>query len=305
MKTDKRTTVMEPVKTIKSGSSIAIGGVHYHNSPMLLIRELIRQNHNEREIKDLTIIGGFALGIQIDMLVGAGLVKNVICPYIGLENYYGLGPNFRRAVEKNEVNVVEIEEGASLYGLQAAAQDLPFLPFPQNTVDQTDFPLISPDLYKTVISPFDGNSYYVVPQLKPDIAFLHSQYADVFGNAIYLGAGSIDATMAEAANKVILTCDEIVPLDWVRQEYVRTHIIGHFVSNVIPEWYPTHPCSSHGMFNHDDDHLKLYVKQAKKSQESFQEYLNKYVLEPKNHRSYLRLIGGKQLITKLKLSGDI
>ena len=48
MRIDKRKKVEEVVNTIKSGSIIAIGGVHYHNSPMLVIRELIRQNTNRR-----------------------------------------------------------------------------------------------------------------------------------------------------------------------------------------------------------------------------------------------------------------
>ena len=69
MRIDKRKNIEEVVNTIKSGSTIAIGGVHYHNSPMVVIREIIRQN-----IADLTVIGGFSLSIQIDMLIGAGLV---------------------------------------------------------------------------------------------------------------------------------------------------------------------------------------------------------------------------------------
>ena len=141
--------------------------------------------------------------------------------------------------------------------------------------------------------------------MKPDIALIHSQYSDVFGNAVYLGAGSTDSVMAEAADRVILTCDEIVPLEWIRQEYVRTHIIGQFVSEVIPEWFPTHPCSSHGMYNHDSAHINLYLKHSKEGKESFQEFIQKYVLEPKSHRAYLRLIGGKALITKLKVNGGI
>jgi glutaconate CoA-transferase subunit A len=272
---------------------------------MLIIRELIRQNQQEREIKNLTLIGGFSLGIQIDMLVGAGLVGTVICPYIGFESFYGLGPNFRRAIENNEIKNIEIEEGGSLYGLQAAAKGLPFHPFPGNVIEGTDFPKISPEIYKQIISPFDNSTYYVVPPLKPDIAILHSQYSDVFGNSIYLGAGSIDSTMAEAADRVILTCDEIVPLDWVRQEYVRTHIIGHFVTELIQEWFPTHPCSSHGMYHHDEAFINLYLRHARAGQQSFQEFLEKYVIQPKTHRSYLRLIGGKALITKLKISGGI
>ena len=301
MRIDKRKNIEEVVNTIKSGSTIAIGGVHYHNSPMVVIREIIRQN-----IADLTVIGGFSLSIQIDMLIGAGLVKKVICPYVGFEGYNpSIAPNFRRAAEKNEIEIVELDEGAALYGLKAAAHGLPFHPFQDNVIDQTDFPKKSPEIYKKIVSPFDNKEYYVVPPLKPDITLLHSQYADLSGNAVYLGAGSVDTVMAEASNRVILTCDEMVPLDWIRQEYVRTHVIGYFITEVIDEWAPTHPCSSHGIYRHDSQHLKLYLKYAKDGKQAFQEYLKKFVLEPKNQRSYIKLIGGKQQLGKLKLDGIV
>ena len=301
MRLDKRKNVEEVVNTIKSGSSIAIGGVHYHNSSMIVIRELIRQN-----ITDLTLIGGFSLSIQIDMLIGAGLVKKVVCPYVGFEGYpTPIAPNFRRAAEKNEIDIVELEEGAALYGLKAAAHGLPFHPFQSNVIDETDFPKKSPDIYKKIQSPFDNKHYYAVPPIKPDIALLHSQYADQSGNAVYLGAASVDSFMAEAARRVILTCDDLVPLEWIRQEYVRTHVIGHFIGDVIHEWAPTHPCSSHGMYRHDNQHILLYLKHAKEGKKSFQEYLQKYVIEPKNQRSYVKLIGGKQQLLKLRIEGDL
>ncbi len=301
MRIDKREKVDEVVNTIKSGSTIAIGGVHYHNSPMIVIRELIRQN-----ITDLTLIGGFSLSIQIDMLIGAGLVKKVICPFVGFEGYdIPIGPNFRRAAERREIEIVELEEGAALYGLKAAAHGLPFHPFQAEVIEGTDFPIKSPDIYKKIISPFDNESYYVVPPIKPDIALLHTQYADISGNAVYLGAGSVDTTMAEASSRVIMTCDDLVPLEWIRQEYIRTHVIGHFITDLIHEWAPTHPCSSHGVFRHDSQHIRLYLEKAKEGKEAFNEYLKKYVLEPKNQRSYIKLIGGKQHLAKLKIEGGL
>jgi glutaconate CoA-transferase subunit A len=239
------------------------------------------------------------------MLIGAGLVKKVICPYVGFENYTGIGPNFRRAAEKNEIEIVEVEEGAALYGLKAAAHGLPFHPFQSNVIEGTDFPKKSPEFYKQVVSPFDNQTYFVVPPIKPDMAILHSQYADMSGNAVYLGAGSVDTLMAEASNRVILTCDDMVPLQWIQQEYVRTHVIGHFITEVVNEWAPTHPCSSHGVYKHDSQHINLYIKHAKEGQDSFNEYLEKFVLEPKSQRSYIKLIGGKRQLEKLKLSGGL
>ena len=71
---DKREKLETSLDYVKSGSTIAIGGFSLNNSPMALIRELIRKN-----VTDLTIIGPLPLGMQIDILLGAEIVKKVVC----------------------------------------------------------------------------------------------------------------------------------------------------------------------------------------------------------------------------------
>ncbi|MHA2364617.1 MAG: CoA transferase subunit A [Candidatus Hodarchaeales archaeon] len=295
MRSNKRTTLKEAVEsTIKPGISIAIGGVHFHNSPMMIIREIIRQ-----KIPDLTLIGGFALGIQIDMLVGAGLVNKIICPYIGFE-HFGLAPNTKYALENNLIKIVECEAAFTLYGLRAAAEGLPFHPYPAGMIEDTDHPLVNPD-YKNIKSPYDKKDYYVVPALKPDVALIHCQQADQSGYGIYQGAASIDELMSESAERVILTCDEIVPLEWIQQNHIRTIILSHFTDYVIEAPYAAHPCSSHGHYRYDNKHYEKYIKMAK-NPSTFQEYLNTFVYQPKSHFRYLKAAGGKAYLDKLRIS---
>ena len=59
------------------------------------------------------------------------------------------------------------------------------------------------------------------------------------------------------------------------------------------------------MYKHDNQHLMLYLKYAKEGEKSFNEYLQKYVIDPKNQRSYVKLIGGKQQLIKLRVEGGL
>src|SRR3954469_2383996 len=77
--------------------SLVIGGMHLHNMPMALVRELVRQRADHRIA---TLIAGPAAGLGADLLIGAGLVERAVVSYIGFE-HFGLAPAFRRAVAEN------------------------------------------------------------------------------------------------------------------------------------------------------------------------------------------------------------
>ena len=117
---------------VKDGISIGIGGFSLNNSPMTLIREIIRIG-----VVDLTIIAPLPQGIQIDILVGAGCVKKVIAPAVGLESF-GPAPNFVRAIRKGTIEFVACDLGFTTFGLRAAAENLPFYPYPLGVIEDSD-----------------------------------------------------------------------------------------------------------------------------------------------------------------------
>ena len=293
--TDKRIKLNEAIDYFKDGQTIAIGGFSLNNSPMALIRLLIKEN-----IKDLTIIGVLPLGMQIDILIGAGLVKKLICSAVGLEGF-GPAPNFKRACDDRTIDIELCDIGYTTAGILAAAGNLPFYPYAENVLEFSDLPKHNPN-YKKVINPFseEEEEIVVVPPLKPDLAIIHTQQADISGNCIHQGSRGADDLIAESAKKTIVTADEIVPREWLRQNPMGTTIPKHFVDALINLPMLCHPLASHGVHRFDELHLKKYIKQAQTPQ-GFREYLEKMVLQPKSHYAYLRASGGKEYLDKLKL----
>lgn len=294
-RTSKVCTIEDAIKSIPDGSTIAIGGVHMHNSSMVAIRELIRQ-----EKRDLEIIGSISLGIQIDMLIGAHSIRKVTCPFVGLE-IFGLAPNYRRAVEAETIEVVECCEMYTSFGLRAGANDLPFMPLPYG-YEWTDLPKVNSN-YRRIKDPYGGPDIYTVPALKPDVALIHTQLADAYGNGQPLGPVCVDDIIALASERVILTCDTIVeeePEEGV--DVMRITLPGFLVSHVVQLPYAAHPCSSSFLYEYDTTHFQEYAGAARKS-ETFEAYLDKYVYTPKDHYEYLTEVGGLSRLNTLKYKG--
>jgi acyl CoA:acetate/3-ketoacid CoA transferase alpha subunit len=101
MSANKVTTPEEAVAGIPDGATIALGGVHSHNSPMALVNALIR-----RGVRDLELIPTPSAGAPVDMLIAAGCVKRLHVSYVGLE-FLGMAPNYRRAAESQSIEIVE------------------------------------------------------------------------------------------------------------------------------------------------------------------------------------------------------
>ncbi|MHA2030940.1 MAG: CoA-transferase [Candidatus Kariarchaeaceae archaeon] len=231
-------------RIIPDGSTIAIGGVHSHNVPMALVRQILRIG-----VKDLTLIGSISAGLPIDLLVGMDRVKNVYAPYVGFE-MWGLVP---------------------IYTLRAASNGVTFQPFPPGLHELTSIPSQS-DLYKKVKDPFTGEETYALEAIYPDVAIIHSQQADMYGNCVHHGSVVTDDLMASSAKTVIVTCDELVGPEVIRKNPSHTSIEGFYVDYVIPLQYGSHPTSSHGIYSYDAQEIKNYLKASRDAAE-YQEFM--------------------------------
>ncbi len=90
----------EAAGLIADGSLIAIGG-RMEMEPMAFIRALVR--HRKKDLRLVTVPGG---GLAVDMLIGAGGVKSVESPQIGL-NEFGQAPHFRQSAQRGEIKVLD------------------------------------------------------------------------------------------------------------------------------------------------------------------------------------------------------
>jgi glutaconate CoA-transferase subunit A len=271
---------------VQDGMSVAMGCALESLIPFAASHEIIRQKK-----QGLTLIGPIS-DMQFDQLIGAGCAKKIVASWVG-NVAAGLGHNYRRAAEAGIPHPVEIEEHSNFtigLGLQAGASGLPFLP--TRTVKGSDFR--SGAQFASVRCPFTNEELLAVRAIRPDVAILHVQRADNEGNAHAWGNFGVMREAAFAAKKVILTCEEIVDHDLILSDPNRNVIPGFLVSGVVHEPFGSHPSPTQGYARRDDNFYFEYHK-ASRSREGFEQWLQKWVLQAKDHREFLGLLGKKRL----------
>jgi glutaconate CoA-transferase subunit A len=251
---------------------------------MALVRELIRRN--KRNLRLVPAPGSIAP----DMLIGAGCVAETGCVFISFEQF-GLAPHFRRAAEAGSIKIHELDGPAIAGGLRAAACDLPYGLIPDMC---TDLPRVNPQTYQPVPRAPGERAMLKVPAIHLDVLLLHAQQADELGNIQYFGPVFFDVLMAQAAKKVIVSVDRIVPTEVIRRDNHLTKLPSAFVHSVVEAPFGAHPTSSGGLYEADDEHLAEYVR-ASGGAASFTKYLETYVSGVASHRDYHKRIGSPQL----------
>jgi acyl CoA:acetate/3-ketoacid CoA transferase len=145
-----------------------------------------------------------------------------------------------------------------------------------------------------VADPFSGRRICLLPALILDVALIHVHRADMHGNAQIEGISGFGAEMARAAKRVILSAEEIVPTEQIRQYPDRTLIPYYLVDAVVHAPYGSHPGEMAYLYGRDEPGIREWVE-ASKTAEGAQAYLRKYVYGLKNHQAYLELIGEGRL----------
>ena len=247
----KLVSLEEAASLVPDGASLALGGIHAHNGPMSIVRELVRQGR-----RDLTLIPNVSVGMPAELLIAAGAVKSIYASYVGLE-HQGLAPAFRRAAEQGTIEVRDIDEPFSVYSMRAGAATLPFMPFPFGH-EAVDVVRLNPDDYRTVTDPFTGKEVVVVRPLNPDFGLIHVPQADAYGNVRIEGSVVQDVLIAKCSSHVIVTADEIVPVSVTQRDPKTTTIVGFFVDTVVHAPHGAHPTSCHGRYLSDEEHIELY-----------------------------------------------
>jgi glutaconate CoA-transferase subunit A len=282
-------------RDVDDGISIAMGCALESLIPFAASHEIIRQKR-----RDITLICPIS-DMQFDQLIGAGCVKKVIASWIG-NVAAGLGHNYRRAAEDGMPHPIEIEEHSNFtigQALQAAAMGLPFLP--TRTVKGSEFS--KGEQFQRVRCPFTNEDLVAVRAIQPDVAILHVQRADAEGNAHVWGNLGVIREAALAAQKVILTCEEVVDHEVILSDPNRTVIPGFVVSSVVHEPFGSFPSPAQGYARRDDDFYFDY-HQATRTPNGFEQWLKNWVLGVEDHRGFLKLLG-KERVEKLQPQGNL
>lgn len=273
---------------VSDGDLVAIGGIHAHAAPMPIIRELARIGR-----RDLRLLPNVSAGLPVEVLVAAGAVAEVYTAYVGMEDF-GLAPAFRAAAESSEITVHDVDEPFTIYGLKAAAANLPFMPLPRGH-EATSTRTLSPDLFRTVVDPYSGREHVTVPAMRPDVGIVHAPRCDRYGNVFLDGPVYQDDLILRASKTAIVVTDEIVPDDYATSgRHKQVTVPSFMVSAVVALPFAAHPTSSAGHYGRDEQMLEEYVR-------SPGDWMATYVREPRDHRDYLERVGVQRLLSTLRV----
>lgn len=288
----KLVELTDAITHVKDGMTVAIGGFINSSHPMIVVRELIR-----RRLKNLTIVGAASSGLEVDLLIAAGVAKKVVAPYVGAEGLAPIGPAFRAAAERGQIEVFELDEAMFYAALRAAAQRVPFNPWRSGV--GTSFPEVNPAI-KLFKDPCNGETLLAIPAVNIDVAFLHAAASDIYGNAQYVGHAYGDRAIYAAADLTFVQVEQVVSNEQIKGDPLRTVVPG--ADGIIRARFGAHPYASPGHYTEDREHIKEYVRAATvwakdADRRSLEAYFARYVLEPADHVEYLDRVGLRKLLS--------
>lgn len=276
----KLTTIERASGLCKSGDSVALGGATLRRKPMTLIRALAASGVTDLEL--WTFLGS----TDVDLLIGAGKVRAVNSAYIGF-GAFGLAQTSRRAFADRSVVFHDWSESSLIGSFRAGASGLPV--WLTKALLGTS---LADGLAQEVQLPFTNERLMAVPAARPDVALIHAQAADEFGNVRRRRPNrtdDIDHLIATCARRLIVSVEEVIGTDEIFADRDATIIPGNYVTAVVHAPHGSHPTGCDGCYDPDLSHLAAYAE-ASSSSVGIRQYLETYVRTVTPDR-YLELVG--------------
>ena len=246
--------------------------------PTSLMREIIRQRK-----KDLWLAAKFTW-TDASLLVAGGCVSKIDVGWMAA------GRTINQAVREGRLKLIEWSNGALAYRHLAGSLGVHFLPM--RYLGGTD--TFTQSGAKMIEEPFTGAPVCLVPALYPDVALIHVQQCDEFGNARVMGAGVAPMEIAMSSRKVIISTEEIIDNETIRRQPQRTTIPYYFVDAVVHAPFGCYPGSTPGLYGADIEHWLQWG--AAEMQGKTDEYLDKWVHGVSSHQEMLdKLVGEAKL----------
>jgi glutaconate CoA-transferase, subunit A len=290
---EKVTSLENAASLIADNQLVGIGGSMMSRTPMAMIWQLIRSGR-----KNL-ICSRPIVTSEGDLLLASGLSKHIITSWFSQGIMWGVSKVMRRFIESGAAQYDEWSHLAIGMRLQAGAMGVPFMPI--RSMQGSDVQKSRPEV-KDIDCPFTGEKLLLVPALNPDVAVIHVQSCDAYGNARIDGLQFMDVELAMAADKVILTTERIVSNNQIRRCPDQTKIPFFCVDAVVEVPFGSAPHECYGLYEPLMGHMQHYVKLANsESAEDLRGYIDDYIHAPGSWTDYLELIGLGELLEAARL----
>ena len=294
---EKVVTLEDATSFVQDGMSVGIGGSTMSRTPMAMIWALIRARKKHLSCSRSIV------STDGDLLFGSGVCDHMITSWFAQSILWGLSKVMRHHIEKGSARYDEWSHMAVGMRFRAGAMGVPFMPI--RSMLGSDVVKLRPDA-KEIICPFTGEKLLLVPALQPDVALIHVQRCDAYGNAQIDGLQFMDIDLAMAADKVILTTERIVSNDQIRRAPDQTKIPFFAVDAVVELPFGCAPHECYGAYEAMMQHMEYYVDLVNNDPVGgIREYLDRFVYGPKSWTDFLDLIGIAEVIAAVRAGQSI
>lgn len=284
----KVVSLEEAVSLVRNGDVVGIGGSTMSRTPMGLIWGLIRA-----ERRSLSCVRSI-VSSDGDLLFGSGICHEMTTSWFSQGILWGVSKVMRHHVEKGLARYQEWSHMAIGMRLKAGAMGVPFMPI--RSMLGSDVRAQRPEALE-MTCPYTGEQLLLVPAINPDVALIHVQRCDEFGNAQIDGLPFMDVDLAMAANRVILSTERIVSNEQIRRSPDKTKIPFFAVDAVVELPFGSAPHECTGSYEPMMRHMNDYVRTVNADPVGgMREYLDKYVRGPASWVEFLELIGVHELV---------
>jgi 3-oxoacid CoA-transferase subunit A len=208
-------SVEEALAPLRDGMTILVGGFGLSGNAEALIRGVVA-----RGVRDLTLVSNNAgnLGKGLAQWLRAGIIKKVICSYIGGNE------DLHTRMASGEVQVEITPQGTLAERMRAAGAGIPafFTPTGAGTVVEEG----------KEVREIDGRRYLLEKALPGDVALVRANISDRFGNLRFWRTGrNFNPVMATAAKLSIVECDQLVDNGTIDPDDV--HLAGIYIHRIV------------------------------------------------------------------------
>lgn len=285
---EKVVSLEEACELVKDGDHVALGGCTVSRTPIAMIWALIRANK-----KKLTVSRSI-VSTEGDLLFASGASEHILTSWFSQGIVWGVSKVMRLYSESRRAVFEEWSHMSMGLRYRAGAMGIPFMPMRSMMGSGVAERL---DNLQEIDCPYTGERLVLVPALNPDVALVHVQRCDAYGNAQIDGLQFMDIDIPMAANRVILTTERIVSNDQIRRAPDQTKIPFFTADAVVEVPYGCAPHECYGAYEPFFSHLDYYAELTRKDAENgVKEYLDRFYYGPKNWTEYLSLLGIEDLL---------
>jgi glutaconate CoA-transferase, subunit A len=286
---EKVMSLEQATSLIRDGEHVAIGGCMMSRTPMAMLWALVRAGR-----RDLTFSRSI-VSSDGDLVFASGIARKVITSWFSQGIVWGVSRVMRHWVETGRAEFEEWSHLSMGLRFRAGAMGIPFIP--TRSLMGSDVYHRLRDKTHEMACPFTGEQLVLLPALNPDVAIIHVQRCDAYGNAQLDGLPFMDADLPMAAKRVIVTTERIVSNDQIRRMPDQTKFPFFTVEAVVEVPYGCAPHECYGQYEPFFKHMDMFAELTRKDPEQgSREYLERFYYEPTSWNEVLERIGLEDLL---------